>query len=233
MNPGRPLPPVAEDQIPEEFALLRACLAVVPDHRQAKGRLYALPAVLSLVVLGLMADCRSLSAIMRFGRCHAELLPLLGLRWVPSVPTLSRVLAGVDAAALRAALLHFSQELARRRQLSHAVVAMDGKTVRGVQEGAEPLHLLHLFGHHSALVLDQLPVHRVRGEVTGAKVWIAEMARQFPGLAVLTADALYADRDLCAAIVAQEYAYLIKLKKTSSASTPTRPISSRPPRTHR
>ena len=56
---------------------------------------------------------------------------------------------------------------------------MDGKTLRGVHEDAEPLHLLHLFGHHSALVLDQVAVGRGRGEVTGAKGWIAAMARSF------------------------------------------------------
>jgi hypothetical protein len=142
-------------------------------------------------------------------------LPLLGLRWVPSVPTLSRVLAGLDTEALRTALLHFSQELAEQRHVCNAVLAMDGKALRGVHEEGDPLYLLQLFGHHSGLVLDQVAVGRGRGEVTGAKTWIAAMASQFPGLEVLTADALYADRDLCAAIVAQESAYLLKLKKTS------------------
>jgi hypothetical protein len=59
MNPGRPLPPAGADDVPAEFALLRAYLAEVTDHRRAKGRLYALPDLLSLVVLGLMAGCRS------------------------------------------------------------------------------------------------------------------------------------------------------------------------------
>lgn len=171
MNPGRPLPPAGPDTVPAEVALLHACLAEVSDHRKAKGRLYALPDLLSLVVLGLMAGCRSLSAIHRFGRCQDEVLPLLGLRWAPSVPTLSRVLAGLDTEALRQALLRFSQDLAQQRNVSTAVVAMDG----------DPLHLLQLFGRQSGLVLDQVAVGRGRGEVTGAKTWIAEMASQFPG----------------------------------------------------
>ena len=215
MNPGRPLPAAGPNEVPAEFALLRTCLAEVADHRRAKGRLYALPDLLSLVVLGLMAGCRSLSAIHRFGRGHADVLPLLGLRWAPSVPTLSRVLAGIDTETLRNALLSFSQDLAVQRQVGMAVVAMDGKTVRGVHEDGDPLHLLQFFGQTSRLVLDQVAVGRGYGEVTGARTWMAEMASQFPGLEVLTADALYADRDLCAAIVGQEYAYLLKLKKTS------------------
>lgn len=208
--------PPASDVLPVEFALLRAYLARVLDHRKPKGKLYALPDILSLVVLGLMANCRSLSAIMRFGRGHPEILPALGLRGVPSVPTLSRVLSGVNGEAVRSALREFTLELVRQRGDAIAVVAMDGKTLRGVHDvGADPLHLLHLFAQQSAVVLDQLPVSKAKGEVSGAKAWIDEMATYYPGLSVLTADALYADRDLCAAIVAQDYAYLIKLKKTN------------------
>ena len=201
--------------LPDEFALLRTCMARIPDHRQAKGNLYALPDVLSLVVLGLMAECRSLSAIMRFGAAHPEILPVLGLRAAPSVPTLSRVLAGVNPEAVRAALRQFAQTLVVQRGVSIAVAGMDGKTLRGVHEGQGLTHLLHIFALESAIVLDAVPVGSVRGEVAAAERWIAEMASNFPGLRVLTADALYADRGLCAAIVAQDYAYLIKLKKTS------------------
>jgi hypothetical protein len=37
VNPGRPLRPVGPDDIPVEFALLRSCLAEMPDPRGAKG----------------------------------------------------------------------------------------------------------------------------------------------------------------------------------------------------
>lgn len=203
---------------PDEFALLVAGLAPIPDVRKPQGKLHPLPGVLALVVLGLMGECRSLSAIMRFGRCHPELLPALGLRGVPSVPTLSRVLASLRPEAVRDALRDVTRALAVAREASMEVVAVDGKTLRGVHEGSGPTHLLHLFAHESALVLDQLLVETVRDEVAATKRWINALAQTFPGLSVLTADALYADRDLCAAIVAQEYAYLIRLKKTSSHS---------------
>jgi hypothetical protein len=79
----------------------------------------------------------------------------------------------------------------------------------------EPALLLHLFAQQSAIVLDQVAVGPVRDEVRAAEAWITTLAETFPGLTVLTADALYADRDLCAAIVAQEYAYLLRLNKTN------------------
>jgi hypothetical protein len=56
-------------------------------------------------------------------------------------------------------------------------------------------------------------------EVKAAQGWLEEVASQFPGLAVLTGDALLADRTLCAAIVAQGQDYFVKLKKTNLPST--------------
>ncbi len=209
-------PTAAASTAATEFAGLLTSLATVPEFRKPQGRLHPLPGVLALVVLGLMGECRSLSAIRRFGRGHPEIVPALGLRGVPSVPTLSRVLAGVAPAAVREALRGFARSVTAARNASVAVVAMDGKTLRGVHEGAGPIHLLHLFAQERALVLDQVTVGASKDEVRAAERWITTLAATFPGLRVLTADALYADRDLCAAIVAQEYAYRIRLKKPSS-----------------
>ncbi len=218
---AEPLSPVAE-----EFALLVAALGTIPDFRHRRGRRHPLPGVLGLVVLGLMANCRSLSAISRYAQIHPAILPALGLIRPPSVPTLSRVLAGVDPGQVRTALLGFTQTLLARRSQVPAVVAIDGKTLRGVHEDEAPAHVLHVFAHAAALVLDQVLVPSVKGEVAAAEQWMATLAPQFPGLSVLTADALYADQDLCAAIVAQDYAYLLRLKKTRRPSSPTPNASS-------
>lgn len=215
--------------VAEEFALLLAALGTVPDFRRRKGRRHPLPGLLGLVVLGLMSNCRSLSAISRYAQIHPEVLAPLGLIRPPSVPTLSRVLAGIDPGQVRAALLGFTQGLLARRGTVPETVAIDGKSLRGVHEDEVPAHLLHLFAQEATLILDQLLLGSVRDEVTAADAWIATVAGQFPGLAVLTADALYADQDLCATIVAQDYDYLLRLKKTkppssrmSSSSSPAR-----------
>jgi hypothetical protein len=176
-----------------------------------------------------MANCSSLSAISRYAQIHPDVLPLLGLIRPPSVPTLSRVLAGIDPAAVRTALLGFTQTLLTRRGAVPDVVALDGKSLRGVHEGDAPAHVLHVFAQDAAVVLDQVLVPAVREEVSAAETWIGSLATQFPGLSVLTADALYADQGLCATIVAQDDAYLLRLKKTSVRSSPT-PDSSSPVR---
>ena len=114
------MPPHEGAPVADEFALLVASLAGIPDVRKRKGKRHPLPGVLALVVLGLMAESRLLSAIRRFGCCHPEVLPALGLRRVPSVPTLSRVLAGLRPDALRDALRDFARALAVARDVSLA-----------------------------------------------------------------------------------------------------------------
>lgn len=213
--------PTASLDIADEFACLMAQLRTVVDHRHARGRVHPLAGVLGLTVLGLLAGCRSLSAIHRYAAIHPEVLAPLALRRPPSIPTLSRVLGGVQPVELRAALAAFTAELAQRQGADLAVVAVDGKTLRGVHEDERPAHVLHLFAQEAALVLDQALCGPIRGEVTATAAWMATMAAQFPGLEVLTADALYADHDLCAAIVAQDFAYLMRLKQTSPTSSLT------------
>ena len=169
-----------------------------------------------MTVLGLMAGCRSLSAVSRFGRVHPEVLGPLGLRRSPSVATLSRLLGRVAVADVRRALREFAARLlAGRAAASAAAVAVDGKTLRGVREAGEQLHVLQLFAHRGAVALDRVAAAPPRGEAEAARAWVEQVAGAFPGLRVPTGDAGFADRDLCAAIVAGERDDVVRLKKTS------------------
>ena len=162
-----------------------------------------------------MAGCRSLSAVSRFGRVHPEVLAPLGLRRSPSVATLSRLLGRVAVADVRAALRVFAARLlvGRGAEASAAAVAVDGKTLCGVREDGERLHVLQVFAHRGALALDRVAAAPLQGEVDAAQAWLAAVAEAFPGLRVLTGDALFAERDVCAAIVADQRDYLVRLKK--------------------
>jgi DDE_Tnp_1-associated len=221
----------ASATVPEEFAQLVAALATITDFRLARGKVHPLPGVLALVVLGLMADCRSLSAISRYGQIHPEVLAPLGLRRSPSVATLHRLLRQVSVAEVRAALAAFTRHLlaSRTGDPRVGVVAVDGKTLHGVWEGEAQLHVLHVFAHRSVLALDQVAVATVPAETQAAQDWLAQVADTFPGLTILTGDALYAEQDLGAAVVAGQRDYVLRLKKTRASSLPT-PNSSSPPR---
>ena len=218
--------------VPDELAYLRECLASITDPRHARGLRHPLLAVLSLTVLALMAGNRSLSDIWRWGRLQPDLLQALGLRCSPSVSTLSRLLRAVAVSEVRAALLRFTQRLQEQRGAAApdaspqeavpeepGVLAADGKTMRGAWEEGRQLHVLHLFATQSQLVLDQVPVTQRRDEVKATQTWIEQVAHQFPGLTVLTGDALLADRTLCQAIVDSGRDYLFRVKKTNGIST--------------
>jgi hypothetical protein len=142
----------ATSQVPEEFAQLVSSLAAITDPRLARGQVHPLPGVLALGVLGLMAGCRSLSAISRPGQMHPEVLAPLGLRRSPSVATLHRLLRRVAVAEVRAALAVFTRQLvaARTGDPDIGVVAVDGMTSRGVWKGTAQLHVLQLFAHTGA-----------------------------------------------------------------------------------
>ena len=200
--------------LPEEFALLQQELSRLTDRRFARGKVFPLSGVLCLAVLSLMCGYRSLSAIHRFGDTHPELWPHLRLPRSPSVPTLSRLLRMVSVGELRQVLMRFALELALQRRCSVGVVAMDGKTMGGVWEDGEQLRVPHLFSQASAVALDQVAVQGHLDEPRAAQAWIEQVAGRIEGLRVLTGDALYADADLCQAIVDQGKDYLVKLKKT-------------------
>ena len=138
----------------------------------------------------------------------------LELRRSPSVPTLLRLLRMVSVAELRRPLLRFALELAARRDGGVGVAAMDGKTMGGVWEDGEQLRVLHLFSQESAVALDQVAVQGHLDEPRAAQAWIEQVAGRIAGLAVLTGDALYADADLCQAIVDHGKDYVVKLKQT-------------------
>lgn len=211
-----------KSSVPEEFALLQGCLALVCDFRKARGKVHPLVGVLCLTVLALMGGARSLSDVSRWGKLHSEILGPMKLRRSPSVPTLGRVLRGVSVKEVRAALAEFARQLneVRGQKDGLLVAAADGKTLKGAWENGKQLHVLHLFAHNSVLALDQVAVGHTAGEIQGTKDWIEQMARKFPGLQILTADARLADRDLCQAMIDCNKDYVIRLKKTNQACMP-------------
>jgi hypothetical protein len=221
----------ASATVPEEFALLVAAFAAITDPRFARGKVHPLPGVLALVVLGLMAGARSLRAISRYGQIHPEVLVPLGLRRSPSVATLHRLLRRVSVAEVRTALAAFTRQLlaARSGHPEVGVVAVDGKTLRGVWEGTEQLHVLHVFAQRSGLGLDQVAVGCALEETVAAQDWLTPVAAAFPGLTVLTGDARYAEQDLCAAVVAGQRDDVLRLKTTNPPALPMS-LSSSPPR---
>jgi hypothetical protein len=211
-----------------EFPLLLRCLAQITDARKARGKVHPLPPVLALTVLGLMAGHASLSAISLWVTAHPRVWQALGLRRAPSFCTLWRLLQLVKVSEMQEALGDFALALRAVRcpagspaAAADCVAALDGKTLRGTREDADLLHVLNVFATESALVLDQVEVASHLEEGRAAKAWVPRLCQRFPAFSILTGDAAYAEQSLCAALVAAERHYVLKVKKTNQPSTPT------------
>jgi len=137
-------------------SLLRA-LAAVPDPRQIRGQRYGQAAMLTLSVCAMLCGARSLYAIAQWGREHdaAELRRALGLplHRSPSVATLFRVFRDLDVAAFEQTLAGW---LAQQDGARDTVIALDGKTLRGIHGEEVPgVHLLAAYAPRSGRVLGE------------------------------------------------------------------------------
>ena len=128
------------------FLSLSETLARVPDPRSHRGRRHPLPAVLSLVTLGLLMGRKSLEAIAELGRTFgAPLAHALGFSRgkTPTKSTLSRTFRRLDPQAVEDSL---SRWITPRLPPEADPLALDGKTQRGRRDGEVPgQHLVAAF----------------------------------------------------------------------------------------
>ena len=188
-------------------------LSELPDPRGRQGKIHPLPAVLGLVVLGLLMGRTSLSAIARLGRLSGpSLAHALGFRRgkTPSKSTLSEILRLLDADQLEALLSRWVCS----RLGNVETLAMDGKTLRGSQDGEIPgQHLVAAYAVEAEAVLAQIKVD--------AKTNEHKAALQLLGLIevknkVVTGDAMFCQRDLAQQIIEQGGDYLFIVKDNQS-----------------
>jgi predicted transposase YbfD/YdcC len=185
-------------------------LAELPDPRSHHGRFHPLPAVLNLVVLGLLTGRQSLSSIARLGRTYGTpLAHALGFRRgkTPAKSTLSEVLRAVDAQLLEQAL---SRWVRSRLPADVVQLSLDGKTLRGSRDGEVPgQHLVAAYAPQAQAVLMQMRVD--------AKTNEHKAALQLLGLLplagkVVVGDALFCQRDVAGRVVEQEGDYVFVVK---------------------
>ena len=191
-------------------------LAEVPDHRQ-NNRSHPLSAVLALTTCAMLCGARSLYAAAQWGRDHGgAVAAALGFRRekTPCVATLHNVLKAMDAAAFEAALARWLAQAQPAVADKVKAVAIDGKTLRGSQGHQLPgVHLLAAFSARLGLPVTQVQTGRgPGGELAAASELLAKL--DLAGV-VVTGDALFAQRELCAAIT----------KKGATTCSRSRPTS--------
>jgi len=94
--------------------------------------------------------------------------PFTGARRVPDDSTLGRVLAGIDADALDAAVCRWLISRAGAAGSGRRVIAVDGKTLQGNGPAGAQVHLLAAVDHRDGIVLAQSDVNGKRMRSPGS-----------------------------------------------------------------
>jgi len=188
--------------------------AQVPDTRRPRGVRHPLPALLALVFLGLLARIREMAVLQRWAEDHwDELREPLGFTRDerPHATTISRALSGCDLGAFSRAFLVWLQGELGDQPL---VAAVDGKTsCQGLDADGNPVQMLTVLVHHVKVVIGQWSVKGEKTNEPGVlKNHLAELLADFPMLRLLTGDAIFAQRPLVEALLAENCDYLLQIK---------------------
>jgi hypothetical protein len=193
---------------------LQKILRKVPDPRQASGQRHPLPAVLTLLVVAVLAGVRSQAAVVQFGRDRGRgFCRLLGFKKGQCIcpAMLHYLLKRLEAAAFETAIRQWLGRVVKNPQ----ALCLDGKTLGGTTCGGLPgVHLLSVYAAQEGVALARLPV----GAKTNEHKAALENLKILPLKgAVVTGDAIFCQRDLSAEVVRNGGDYLWMVKANQPA----------------
>jgi hypothetical protein len=220
-----PLP--ATPRVPVSIPLRRiaAAFARVPDPRRRQGTRYPRAALLTLAVAALLANHRALLAIAEWGADQPEeSKPALGFPTArtPHVSTLHRVFRRLDPASLETALTDFFAPArpAELRPRGSQGIAIDRKAQRGrlpyEATRTHPVHAVSALCQDLGVVLAQIAVNSQQHQAELSVIPMLLHQLDWQGR-VLTGDALYCQRTVCAQVVEAggDYLLLVDAKQPS------------------
>lgn len=187
-------------------------LAQVPDPRSRHGRRHPLSAILSLAVVAMLSGAKSYQAIAQFGRDKGfALAHVLGFTRgkTPTKSTFSVLFRMLDVQAFEQAL---SRWIASRLPAAgEQRISLDGKTARGSRDAKLPgHHLVAAYCAEAEAVLAQIRVDAKTNEHKAALQLLGVLPLQGN---IITGDAMFCQRDLCAAIIAAGGDYVFTAKE--------------------
>ncbi|MBV8233978.1 MAG: ISAs1 family transposase [Planctomycetaceae bacterium] len=191
---------------------LMELLEGIHDPRRARGKRHPLPALLGLAVVAMLAGMTSYEAIVQYGKERGwEFLQHLGFtpRWGLCKATSSRVFRRIDVADFEARVGQWIQ--VRLGPGDAPQISIDGKTARGSRDGDTPgVHLVSAYAPDVKAVLAQLRVDAKTNEHKAALELLGVLPVQGK---VLTGDAMFTHRDVCAAVLEGGGDYVLPVKE--------------------
>jgi predicted transposase YbfD/YdcC len=192
---------------------LLAVLATAADPRHRRGVRHRLAVILGLAVCAVLAGARSFTAIAEWAADADEqaLARLKVRRVVPPESTFRRTLQRLDADAFDDLAGAWAARCTAPRPGGRRVAAVDGKTLPGSGHGQEnSRHLLAASGHAHGAVLGQVEAGAKTSEIP---LFTALLDRIEITDAVITADALHAQRGHATYLARRGAHYLLIVKR--------------------
>lgn len=182
------------------------------DPRRPQGKRHPLPALLALAVVGMLAGMTSYEAIVQYGKERGgEFLKLLGFtsKWGLCKATYSRVFRRIDVADFEARVGQWIRGRIGPGDAPH--LALDGKTARGSRDGETPgVHLVSAYAPDVKAVLAQLRVDAKTNEHKAALELLGVLPLKGK---IVTGDAMFTHRDICAAVIGGGGDYVLPVKE--------------------
>jgi hypothetical protein len=184
----------------------------IHDPRGAKGKRHPLSALLALAVVAMLAGMTSYEAIVQYGKERGrDFLYLLGFTRGRGLckATYSRVFRRIDVVEFEARVSRWIQGRLRTGDAAH--IAIDGKTARGSRDGETPaVHLVAAYVPDAHATVAQLRVDAKTNEHKAA----LEMLGILPIRGkVVTGDAMFTHRDVCAKVIERGGDYILPVKE--------------------
>jgi len=190
---------------PEPITTLWFMLHEIPDPRRAQGRRHDLPTLLTLAILAICCGQESYLAMSEWSVNYQEMMetyiPFLAGH-TPDSSTFHRVFARLDRKSFEAVVGKWLQAVIPT--VKGEGIALDGKSLHGT-----PYHLVAAFSHIARAVLFEMGV-----ETKGKELVVGPDVLRHLTITdrVVTADALFAQRELCKQIVTGGGGYVIRVK---------------------
>jgi hypothetical protein len=189
-------------------------LQQIPDPRGRQGQRHVFVAMLATVVCAYLQNARSLTAIVEWlDAQEVALRHALGYRRKPPrLGAFRKLLMKLPAEHLEAAIRNWLRDCLGDPDPDGPLqpVALDGKTLRGTLKGHErALQLLSLFDHATGCTLSQARVPENTNEAKAALELLQTIVLKGR---IVTGDAMFCQRDVCAEILRHGGHYLFVVK---------------------
>lgn len=202
---------IFEEKEPK-IALFLELIAPLKDHRRIdKGNIrHSLQEILFLTLSAVVSGCNTWETIEEFGNLKIEwffkYFPYK--HGIPSHDTLGAFFSAFEPKKFANFFMEFTQGLAQK---DSRVVAIDGKTVRGVASkfGDSPLHIVSAFCTTNRLTLCQETVHEKSNEITAIPTLIDLLNLKN---CTVTIDAMGCQKAIAEKIIEKQGDYILQVK---------------------